>query len=293
MRDPTHVPRLTGQIYTFGSFARRTKIQPLDDIDLLVELNGNGLTLASTFFGGPQRLRVDRSVWPAAFVTSTGHLNSVVVVNALGRYLKGTSHYQATPKVRNAQALVLRPIRHPWSFDLVPAFAIKSRNRPDKTDHYLIPDGKGNWQETDPRRDALLTRQVSQQLNGQLGLTRLVKYWNRRPTQPRLGSYHIEAIMAEVLGSQVFQADHTAQMLSYAFAGLANRVLRPFPDPKGLGGPIDAYLTTAQRRAVSQAATLAATALREASLTHQSAPGTALAQMRRVFGASFPAWQPR
>lgn len=291
MRDPGHVPRLTGRVYPFGSFARRTKIRPLDDIDLLVELDGNGLALPWSFFGGPSRLQVNRSVWPAAFITPDGHLNSTVVVNALGRYLSRIPQYQATPRARNGQALVLRPVRHPWSFDLVPAFAVKDRQ--GRIEHYLIPDGKGGWMKTDPRQDALLTRQVSQKLNGQLALTRLVKYWNRRPTQPRLGSYHVEAIMAEVLGGQVFQPEHTAEMLHYAFAGLASRVTRPFPDPKRLGGPIDTSLTWQQRQVVSRAATLAATALRAASQTYTSSPREALIHIRRVFGANFPAWQPR
>lgn len=115
MRDFGHVPRLTGRVYPFGSFARRTKIQPLDDIDLLVELDGKGLTLPWSIFGGPSRLQADRSGWPAAFITPDGYLNSAVVVNALGRYLSRIPQYQATPRARNGQALVLRPVRHPWA----------------------------------------------------------------------------------------------------------------------------------------------------------------------------------
>lgn len=35
-------PRLTGDYINFGSFARRTKIRPLDDIDMMPILDGTG-----------------------------------------------------------------------------------------------------------------------------------------------------------------------------------------------------------------------------------------------------------
>src|SRR5437660_96339 len=35
-------PTITGQIIHYGSFARRTKIRPLDDIDFMLVLDGSG-----------------------------------------------------------------------------------------------------------------------------------------------------------------------------------------------------------------------------------------------------------
>lgn len=41
-------PRLAGYYKPFGSFARSTKIRPLDDIDLLLACNGKG-TIANLY----------------------------------------------------------------------------------------------------------------------------------------------------------------------------------------------------------------------------------------------------
>ena len=38
--DEADFPPLTGEFKPFGSFARRTKVRPLDDVDMLAMLNG-------------------------------------------------------------------------------------------------------------------------------------------------------------------------------------------------------------------------------------------------------------
>ena len=38
--DESEFPPITGEFNSFGSFARRTKVRPLDDVDMLAMLNG-------------------------------------------------------------------------------------------------------------------------------------------------------------------------------------------------------------------------------------------------------------
>ncbi len=42
-------PKLSGGYLAFGSFARKTKICPLDDIDILILLNGRGTTSQQSY----------------------------------------------------------------------------------------------------------------------------------------------------------------------------------------------------------------------------------------------------
>lgn len=283
-------PPFTGEVRHFGSFARRTKIRPLDDIDLMVVLEGQGLTLAHTD-GQETHLRPAQAQWPANFLNPQGYLNSRVVLNSIRRHLVRVLVYKESPMKATGQALALRLTTRPWTFDVVPAFAVTDLWTHEVL-HYLIPNGRGAWMPTDPRRDTLSLREASQEVAGQLhSVIRLLKYWNRRGGKPRLGSYHLEVMAIEALTVTPFVTADPFDMLHACFVHISQRVLSLYPDPKGLEGPLDRTLTSEARQAISAAAWHAGEAIHTV-LRHPHVITVSLPALRRVFGADISPWSP-
>jgi len=291
LRTKADIPRLTGTIIPFGSFARRTKIRPLDDIDLLVVIRGTDLATERWTQNTDVTLTPPAGSWPKKYLTPAGHLNSRVVLNGLKAHVASIAQYRNSVKRSSGQAVVLQPTTKDWVFDLVPAVAVRGGNR--TITHYLIPNGKGAWMATDPRRDALNTRNVSAQVVGEMYATiRLVKFWNQRGGKPKLGSYHLETMALEGLKRQPFLSADPLDMLGTCLSYISQRVYHEYPDPKSLLGPIDAGLSFEVRSKVARAASRAAEHVRLASRSELS-PREARGHLRKVFGQAFPTWVPR
>lgn len=135
----------------FGSFARRTKIRPLDDIDLMFGLTGQGATytilsdrVTVTSSGEGSRLHRYRH-------SGADTVCSVRILNAFKNRLQDIAQYAQADIRRNQEAVTLKLVSKDWNFDIVPCF-ITSEDAYGKT-YYLIPDGNGHWKFTDPRID--------------------------------------------------------------------------------------------------------------------------------------------
>ena len=140
---------------SFGSFARRTKIRPLDDIDLLVVLDGSDISfsLGTQFFEQSAYLSTKNSDSPLKnFEDKDGYISSIKVLNKILSSLQRVSNYQKAEIKRDQEASVLDLLSYPWTFDIVPAFEFK-KLFDKQVSCYVIPDGKGGWMKTDPRVD--------------------------------------------------------------------------------------------------------------------------------------------
>lgn len=172
----------------FGSFARRTKIRPLDDIDIMIGIRGDG----STYFdsGNEVKIYVQNNESPQKDYCNqdTDVLNSAKIINKFISELKEINDYKKAETHRNGSAATLQLKSYEWNFDIVPCF-ITSEDLNGRS-YYLIPDGKGNWLKTDPRKDRDRVSTLNQKHDGLvLNTIRLVKYWNKRPTMPLMSSY--------------------------------------------------------------------------------------------------------
>lgn len=234
-------PPLAGGLVHYGSFARRTKVRPLDDIDSMVVLDGSGTSEQSAWWQSTS-VRIDRSDAPlAGFDDGDGFVSSVRVLNRMKAELAGLSSYQKAEVRRNQQAIVLNLTSYPWSFDLVPAVGVGGLWS-GATDHYLIPDGSGHWMKTDPRKD----QERATRINGQHGglflpTVRLVKRWNTHGAhvKPTLGSYHVETLAGHVFdGAPAIQSVGDGVFRFFSAAG--SHLSKSCPDPKGLGPDLDA-----------------------------------------------------
>lgn len=119
----------------YGSFARKTKIRELDDIDIMLCLNADGRTYEAnsfTIYG----LQSDKD--NNLCNNYTNELNSTKVINRFISKLKNLNDYKKSEMHKNHEAATLQLKSYTWNFDIVPCFYTTA-------DFYLIPDGYGGW----------------------------------------------------------------------------------------------------------------------------------------------------
>ena len=134
------------KILRFGSFERRTKIRPIDDIDLMLCLSGEG---TRTYIQSGDVFYIngnDSDSGNGLMTDNTNYLNSTKVINRFITKLSDLRDYSKAEMHKNHEAATLQLKSYTWNFDIVPCFYTD-------TNFYLIPDGSGNWKRTDPRID--------------------------------------------------------------------------------------------------------------------------------------------
>ncbi|MDN6656346.1 MAG: nucleotidyltransferase [Staphylococcus simulans] len=223
----------------FGSFSRRTKIRELDDIDMMIVMHAEGSTytqIGNTFFISPgansrfQNYLNDTNEW----------VNSRRIVNKFVSCLKSVPQYAAADSKRQGEAATLNLKSYTWNFDIVPAFITKSDSYGNS--FYLIPDGNGNWKQTDPRIDKDRATAVNQKHSGKvLNVIRLVKYWKRKRGVPAIGSYLLETIMLNHYDA--LAKDSMSEYLDVEFSdalqALASAIVGYVGDQKNFQGDIN------------------------------------------------------
>lgn len=249
-----NLPRLTGSYKSFGSFSRKTKTCPLDDIDMLILLKHSGLTPHQVWGRTNQyRLHVQDTSAPNSFLkNSDGYINSTVVLNRFKSGLNSIAQYRNSEIKRNGVAVTLNLLTYDWVFDLVPAFPIEDYY--GRVTHYLIPDGSGLWMATDPRKDQNLISAANQAQNGKLiPLIRLIKYWNLKSyAAPRLGSYYLETMLINGLRHHYPALWGVRKSVPLAFDALASQLYGSCSDPKGFDQPLDTNVPWETKRKVQE-----------------------------------------
>ena len=269
----------------FGSFARHTKLRPLDDIDLMVCISGSNDRKYSPAGNGIYYMEAnDADIKNGLNTVYTDHLNSTKVINGFISKLSELSDYSKAEMHKNHEAATLKLKSYDWNFDIVPCFYCNG-------DFYLIPDGNGNWKKTDPRIDNARTTEINQSHNGRLlELIRLVKYWNNRKITYTISSYMLECMILNryenMNAPDNWRVDvefkNTLQYLSSAIYYSVN-------DPKGMQGDLNSFTYSEKVKiseALSNAHTKAAEALNlEVNVKDQKA---AIKKWGEVLGPWFP-----
>lgn len=223
---------------SFGSFARRTKIRPLNDIDIMIGINAD----SSSYYEYLNEVKIyvhdSNSPQYDCCNNNSNVLNSTKVINKFIAGLKNINDYKHAETHKNEAAATLQLKSYEWNFDIVPCFMTKIDSN-DRS-YYLIPDGKGNWQKTDPRKDRERVTSINQKHSGKLLDTiRLVKYWNVRPTMPSVPSYALECLLLEYYDIH----DETSDYIDLRFRDLllfiSNNIWNPIYDPKEIQGDLN------------------------------------------------------
>ena len=223
-------PRLyEGMHIKFGSFARNTKIRPLDDIDLILTFSADGTTYWTHSYGQSYTLIVPDTATNLKKLCyeNNNHLNSIKLVNKLVASLKEIGHYKSADIHRRQEAATLKLTSYDWNFDIVPAFYTD-------TGYYLIPDGNGGWKATDPRIDQKKTTDINQKHNGLiLQIIRTLKYWNRRAKMPTIPSYLFENLILNFFNSKDEISDYIDENMIKFWHHLKDAIYYKVDDPKG------------------------------------------------------------
>lgn len=271
----------------YGSFARRTKIRELDDLDMIICLKALGTTYSE--IGKTVYLNVPEGVLLRGLCHEDSDLlNSRKVINRFVNALKGIPQYEKSELGRNGSAAVLNLKSYMWSFDIVPGFF--TTPEADGRTFYIIPDGNGHWMKTDPRVDQEKVTSVNQKHSGNvLNVIRTIKYWNRRSTMPSMRPYLVECILLKYYDSKSTVASQFVDLeLVDVFNHIASAVRESIYDPKNIQGDIN-NLSLNDRRLISSRATSDATKASNArNAERQENHKESIRLWRQIFGSQFP-----
>lgn len=223
----------------FGSFSRRTKVRPIDDIDIMIGLNGHLLYWKDIYDYKNCSIHLKSDVQTSGLwkdcLNEDKSLNSTKLLNKFKYALTNISHYESANIHRSQQAITLKLSSYEWNFDLVPCFHTTSGV-------YLIPNGKGGWMKTNPEKDQELVTSINKKHNGNfLELVRLVKYWNSKAFDRKANiesSYLLEVMLANYYSSRESLSNieyEFEQSLNYLRDNIRNTV----DDPKNIEGNLN------------------------------------------------------
>lgn len=178
----------------FGSFARKTKIKELDDIDIMIALSAENGSYVEYLDKVEIIVEENANMLRKLCFDNSNKLNSRKVINKFIELLNKIPQYEYSEIKRNQEAATLKLSSYKWNFDIVPCFFTKKDLNGDT--HYLIPDGNGNWKKTDPRIEKSIISELNQINDGKLlDVIRVIKYWNRNSMAPTVSSYLLEVII--------------------------------------------------------------------------------------------------
>lgn len=228
----------------YGSFERKTKTRPLDDIDMMIGINADGCTYKESTVDDikiyvPDNYNGRLSAFKHTTSGKENTLSSTRIVNKFVKNLGEIDQYSKAEIKRTGEAATLKLSSYEWNFDLLPCFM--TIVEADGRTYYLIPNGNGDWQKTDPRKDRARLSSINQACNGNiLNVIRSLKYWNQRPYQTKMPSYLLETMISDYYQNEIhnlrseqvsnFVDIEIIKVLEY----LVNNIFLTVRDPKNI-----------------------------------------------------------
>jgi hypothetical protein len=246
-----------------GSYARWTKVKPLQDVDVFCVLDEQEHTY--------------RSKGPGAILERIED----ILVPVYGKDYVTVDRMAVTVDFGVAVDEADETDEKVMSIDVVPAFV--------KGDHYEIGDaGKGEWIETDPEIHFQLAVDAHEAYGREWKpLVRMIKKWNGYHGKPVSPSFLLEVMALELLVPP-FSGGYPYELKAF-FASAADRIHDTWPDPAGLGPAVSSGMTTEEKNAAQSALEVAeGMATQAILLARQGKNGEALRAWRNLFGPQFP-----
>lgn len=275
----------------FGSFARKTKIRELDDIDIMIGLWGEG----ATYTEHHDRVEIDVPESATNLYrlchNDSNKLNSKRVINKIVFECSNVPQYNNADIKRNQEAATLKLSSYTWNFDLVPCFVTSENSY--GVSYYLIPDGNGHWKKTDPRIDRERVSRINQKHEGNiLQVIRIMKYWNKRATMPSMSSYLLESMILNyyedngTIASQFVDIE-IPKIILYINCNIMENV----NDSKNIQGNINNLSYEDKIKIKSKSYTDYHNAIKARQCEEDKDMKGSIGKWREVFGDSFPKFE--
>lgn len=217
----------------FGSFSRKTKIRELDDIDIMIALDGTNTQYSMSSWDDIKLYLKNNPCQFDNYRDEHGYINSNKIKNKFISELKKLSNYYKAEFHARGEAVTLDLLSYDWKFDIVPCFKCTD-------DKYIIPNGKGHWKATNPRIEQERVTKINQKHNGKvLDTIRLIKYWNRRGKMPTMVSYVLETMVLDYFDTVSATSDWIEQRFYEVLCYIKNNIWNSINDAKGVEGNIN------------------------------------------------------
>lgn len=270
------------KILKFGSFERGTKIRPIDDIDIMICISGEGKRTYTEMGSVIYINGCNDDLSNALMTNGTKYLNSTKVINRFISKLSELNDYRHAEIHKNHEAATLKLKSYTWNFDIVPCFYTDCN-------YYLIPDGAGNWKKTNPRIDNERTVYTNKQHNGKLlELIRLVKYWNNRRVTLKIGTYLLECMILNIYEKNNSTDKWWIDIEFYkTLKCLASDILNDVNDPKDIQGNLN-YFCWEQRCKIRDDLLKVCKKIEEAIDIEMKDQKDSINKWREILGDDFP-----
>ncbi len=283
--DPSF-PWLVEGDFLSGSYARGTKIHPLDDIDVMVVLDGTGLVAydAGVLLDASVR-GSNQTGSPILQYEDKNHMiDSQKILEVFRDGIKES--YPNSEIKRDGQAINVWLDSYGLGLDVVPCFHIIPNNQ--NQDFYYMPMGQGStmWMKTNPKIDERICNSLDARHNNKLKpVIKLVRYWNKTQNAERLKPYHVEVLAWHIFNVYPGQISDYTSAVKFFFANAPALVSNQCADPTQLGGNIDRNLTQESRIATINKMQEAHRALNTPTLLGSGQNN--ISGWRKVFGNQF------
>jgi hypothetical protein len=245
-------PWLVNGDFLSGSYARGTKIYPLDDIDVMIVLDGEGLSVIEQGVIQDIEIRgsgIKGSPVSTMYIPGTNLISSQKVLQKFAESLKET--YPKSEIKKDGQAVNVWLESYGLGIDIVPCFHLKPRD--GSTEHYFIPEGGGShgWVKTNPKLDNDLCDYLHEKHDKKLKhIIRLLKFWNVDQNGTRLKPYHLDVLIWKVFLAHPGKITSYPEGIKYFFDNVVSHLSVECPDLWKLSGNVDSYLTPEIRQQI-------------------------------------------
>jgi len=201
-----------------GSYGRKTKIAPLDDVDIFIILAESD--------NGSYNI-------PNEYCNNGNHISSLLILNAIKKALSNTFNYQNSQIKRNNEVVNIFLSSYEVGFDIVPVLFDKTKNL------YRIPKGSGthDWKSSNPEKDQEIINKLNSKHNEKFKeIIKILKYWMKKKKMKNLRSYHLESICYFIFDS-VNSVSSVFEGLKVFYQNISRfqNYLISCPDPTGIG----------------------------------------------------------
>ncbi len=242
-------PRFVDGDFISGSYGRGTKTPPLDDIDVMMPIDGTGFSPIRNGQPWSATVRSSGKLGNPLLdqLSPNGLLSSRRVMEIFHEGIKES--YPNSTVAKDGQAINVWLESYSLGIDIVPCFHVVPLD--GSQDVYYIPTGSNSegWTMTNPKVDQKILDALHERHDKKLKpVIKLIKVWNGLKNAHRINAYHLETICYYIFHKHPGKITHPGLALMHFFEEAPAYLQDNCPDATGIGGHVDTYLLQAERQ---------------------------------------------